>query len=91
MFIAIVTKDFNIFADNNKAADGTEYKYTKETDFPVFTGISVEETRNHIENYFRNCYDAGDNIPEYEVCEITTVAIVKGAYGLNVSCDYLNS
>lgn len=91
MFIAIATEDFNIFADNNEAADGAEYNYTKETDFPIFTGMSIEETRNHIENYFRNCYDTGDNIPEYEVCEITTTAIVKGAFRLVTECSHINN
>ena len=88
MFIAIVTDDFLAFTDNNEAEKWTDY--TEKTDYPIFTGMTIEETRNRVENYFRNCYDAGDSIPEYEVCEITTVAIVKGAYNLNVSCDYLN-
>ena len=89
MFIAIVTDDFLAFTDNNEAERWTDY--TEKTEHPIFTGMTVEETRNHVENYFRNCYDAGDNIPEYEICEIVTKAIVKGAYKLNVSCDYLNS
>lgn len=88
MFIAIVTDDFLTFTDNNEAEKWTDY--TEKTEHPIFTGMTVEETRNRVENYFRNCYDAGDSIPEYEVCEITTVAILKGAYNLNVSCDYLN-
>lgn len=88
MLIAIATEDFNTFTDNNEAEDWTDY--TEKTEYPIFTGMTVEETRNHIESYFRNCYDAKDDIPEYEVCEITTAAIVKGGYNLNISCDYLN-
>lgn len=88
MFIAIVTDDFLTFTDNNEAEKWTDY--TEKTEHPIFTGMTVEETRNHVETYFRNCYDAGDNFPEYEICEIVTKAIVKGAYKLNVSCDYLN-
>lgn len=87
MFIAIVTDDFNTFTDNNEAEDWTDY--TNQTEYPIFTGMSVEETRNRIENYFRNAYDAGDDIPEYEICDITTAAIVKGAYKLNITCDYM--
>lgn len=87
MFIAIATDDFLTFTDNNEAERWTDY--TEKTEHPIFTGMTIEETRNRIENYFRY-YDSGDNIPEYEVCEITTVAIVKGAYNFNVSCDYLN-
>lgn len=88
MFIAIATDDFLTFADNNEAE---EWTYTEKTEHPIFTGMTVEETRNHVENYFRNCYGIKDNFPEYEVCEIVTKAIVKGAYKLNVSCNYLNS
>lgn len=87
MFIAIVTDDFLTFTDNNEAERWTDY--TEKTEHPIFTGMTIEETRNRIENYFRY-YDSGDSIPEYEVCEITTVAIIKGAYNFNVSCDYLN-
>lgn len=89
MFIAIVTDDFLTFTDNNEAEDWKDY--TNQTEHPIFTGMTIEETRNRIENYFRRCYGAGDDIPEYEVCEITTMAIVKGAHNLSVSCDYLNS
>lgn len=89
MFIAIVTDDFNTFTDNNEAEDWTDY--TNQTEYPIFTGMSVEETRNRVENYFRNAYDAGDDIPEYEICEITTAAIVKGAFRLVTECSHINS
>lgn len=89
MFIAIVTDDFNNFTDNNEAEDWTDY--TNQTEYPIFTGMSVEETRNRVENYFRNAYDAGDDIPEYEICEITTAAIVKGAFRLVTECSHVNS
>ena len=87
MFIAIATEDFNTFTDNNEAEDWEDY--TNQTEYPIFTGMSVEETRNRIENYFRNAYDAGDDIPEYEICDITTATIVKGTYKLNITCDYM--
>lgn len=89
MFIAIVTDDFNTFTDNNEAEDWTDY--TNQTEYPIFTGMSVEETRNRVENYLRNAYDAGDDIPEYEICEITTAAIVKGAFRLVTECSHINS
>lgn len=89
MFIAIVTDDFNTFTDNNEAEDWKDY--TNQTEYPIFTGMSVEETCNHVENYFRNAYDAGDDIPEYEICEITTAAIVKGAFRLVTECSHVNS
>lgn len=88
MFIAIATEDFNTFTDNNEAETWTEY--TNQTEYPIFTGMTIEETRNRVENYFRNYYDAGDDIPEYEICDITTSVIVKGTYKLNISCDYVN-
>ena len=89
MFIAIVTDDFNNFTDNNEAEDWKDY--TNQTEYPIFTGMSVEETRNRVENYFRNAYDAGDDIPEYEICEITTAAIVKGAFRLVTECSHVNN
>ena len=89
MFIAIVTDDFNNFTDNNEAEDWKDY--TNQTEYPIFTGMNVEETRNRVENYFRNAYDAGDDIPEYEICEITTAAIVKGAFRLVTECSHVNS
>lgn len=89
MFIAIATDDFNTFTDNNEAEDWKDY--TNQTEYPIFTGMSVEETRNHVENYFRNAYDDGDDIPEYEICEITTAAIVKGAFRLVTECSHVNS
>lgn len=89
MFIAIATDDFPTFTDNNEAEDWTNY--INQTDCPIFTGMSVEETRNHVENYFYNCYDSGDVIPEYEICEITTAAIVKGAFRLVTECSHVNS
>lgn len=89
MFIAIATEDFPNFTDNNEAEDWTDY--TNQTEYPIFTGMSVEETRNRVENYFRNAYDAGDDIPEYEICEITTAAIVKGVFRLVTECSHINS
>lgn len=89
MFIAIATEDFNTFTNNNEAEHWTEY--TEKTEYPIFTGMTVEETRNRVENYFRLCYDAGDNFPEYEICEITTAAIVKGAFRLVTECSHVNS
>ena len=89
MFIAIATEDFPNFTDNNEAEDWKDY--TNQTEYPIFTGMSVEETRNRVENYFRNAYDAGDDIPEYEICEITTAAIVKGAFRLVTECSHVNS
>lgn len=89
MFIAIATEDFNTFTDNNEAENWRDYNY--QTEYPIFTGMSVEDTRNHIENYFRNAYDAGDTIPEYEICEITTAAIIKGAFRLVTECSRINN
>lgn len=89
MFIAIVTEDFNTFKDNNEAEDWTDY--TEKTEYPIFTGMTIDETRNRIENYFRHCYDAGDDIPEYEICTITTAAIVKGAFRLVTELSRINS
>ena len=89
MFIAIVTDDFNTFTENNEAEDWEDY--TNQTEYPIFTGMSVEETRSRVENYYRNAYDAGDDIPEYEICEITTAAIVKGVFGLVTECSHVNS
>lgn len=88
MFIAITTEDFNAFVQNNEGETWNDF--TNKTDYPIFTGMTIEETRSRVENYFRVNFAVHDDIPEYEVCEITTVAIVKGAYNLNVSCDYLN-
>lgn len=88
MFIAIATEDFNTFTDNNEAEDWSEY--TNQNEYPIFTGMTIDETRNRVKNYFRHCYDAGDDIPEYEICDITTAVIVKGTYKLNISCDYVN-
>ena len=87
MFIAIVTDDFNTFTDNNEAEDWKDY--TNQTEYPIFTGMTIDETRNRVKNYFRNAYNAGDDIPEYEICDITTAAIVKGAYKLSITCDYV--
>ena len=89
MFIAIVTDDFLTFTENNEAKDWTDY--TNQTEYPIFTGMSVEETRNRVENYFRNAYNAGDDIPEYEICEITTTAIVRGVFRLVTECSHTNS
>lgn len=89
MFIAIATEDFNTFTDNNEAEDWRDY--TNQTEYPIFTGMSVGEVRLHVENYFRNACDAGDDIPEYEICEITTAAIVKGAFRLVTECSRVNN
>lgn len=89
MFIAITTEDFDTFVQNNEGETWNDF--TNKTDYPIFTGMTVEETRNRVENYFHVNCAVHDDIPEYEICEITTKAIVKGAYKLNVSCDYLNS
>lgn len=89
MFIAITTEDFLTFTDNDRAEKWTDY--TNKTDYPIFTGMTIEETRNYIEFYFRNCYDAGDDIPEYEICEITTAAIIKGAFRLVTECSHINN
>ena len=89
MFIAIATEDFNTFTDNNEAEDWKNY--TNQTEYPIFTGMSVEETRNRVENYFRNAYDAGDDTPEYEICEVTTAAIVKGAFRLVTELSRINN
>lgn len=88
MFIAIAAGDFFTFTDNNEAEDWTDY--TETTEHPIFTGMTIDETRNRVKNYFRHCYDAGDDIPEYEICMITTAAVVKGAYKLDITCDYMN-
>lgn len=89
MFIAIATDDFNTFTDNNEAEDRSEY--TNQTEYPIFTGMTIQETRNRVENYFRNAYDAGDDIPAYEICEITTAAIVKGVFRLVTECSHINN
>lgn len=85
MFIAIATDDFLNFTDNNEAENWKDY--TNQTEYPIFTGETIEETRNRLENYFRNAYDAGDDIPEYEICEISTAATVRATYKLDISCD----
>lgn len=89
MFIAIVTDDFLTFADNNEAENWNDY--TDKTEYPIFTGMTIEETRDRVENYFRTCYDTGEDIPEYEICEITTAAIVKGAFKLVTECSHVNN
>ena len=89
MFIAIATEDFNTFTDNNEAEKWMDY--TNQTEYPIFTGMTIEEIRNRVENYFRNAYDAGDDIPAYEICEITTAAIVKGIFRLATGCSHINS
>ena len=88
MFIAIFDEDFLTFADNNNATQS--YDFAKQTEHPIFTGATIEETRDHIENYLRTCLTIDDDIPEYEICEISTVAIVKAAYKFDISCDYTN-
>lgn len=89
MFIAIATDDFLTFTDNNETK-GFWKDYTNKTEYPIFTGMTIEETRDHVENYFRNAYDAGDDFPEYEICEISTAATINAAYKLDISCDYAN-
>ena len=89
MFIAIATDDFLTFTDNNEAENWSDY--TEKTEYPIFTGMTIEETCNRVKNYFHNCYGIEDYIPEYEVCNITTAATVKGTYKLNISCDYADN
>ena len=89
MFIAIATEDFLTFTNNNEAEVWTDY--TDKNEYPIFTGTTIEETRNRVKNYFHTFYDAGEDIPEYKVCEITTAVIIKGTYKLNISCDYVNN
>ena len=88
LFIAIVNDDFLTFADNNNAEES--YDFTKTTDYPIFTGDTIKETRDHVENYFRTCFEPDEEIPQYEIHEITTAAIVKGAYKLAIDCSYVN-
>ena len=87
MFIAIAADDFSTFTDNNEAEEWRDFT---ETEYPIFTGSTFEKTRDHVANYFRTCYNAGADIPEYEICDITTTVIIKGTYNLHVRCDYVN-
>lgn len=82
MFIAIATDDFgNTFPRNNEGEEW--HDYTTTTDYPIFTGMTVEETRELLERYIRVSFDAGDDtIPEYEICEIVTDSIFKADYKL---------
>lgn len=89
MFIAIATEDFDTFTDNNEAEEWTDY--TDKTEYPIFTGMTIAEIRDRVENYFRNAYDAKDDIPAYEICEITTAAIVKGVFRLATECSRINN
>ena len=89
MFIAIATEDFDTFTDNNEAEEWTDY--TDKTEYPIFTGMTIAEICNRVENYFRNAYDAEDNLPAYEICEITTAAIVKGVFRLATECSHINN
>ena len=87
MFIAIAADDFSTFTDNNKAEECTDYT---EIEYPIFTGTTFEETRDHVAHYFRTCYNAEMDIPEYEICDITTTVIVEGTYNLHIRCNYVN-
>lgn len=88
MFIAIATEDFNNFVTNNEAE--TWRDFTESTDAPIFTGLTVEQTRERVENYFHLCCEDGDDIPEYEVCEITTFGIIKGSHKLVTEFSRVN-
>lgn len=81
MFIAIATDDFDdTFSVNN---EGEAYgDFTTDASYPIFTGETVREIRERIERYFSVSFSSDDYIPEYEICEITTVAISKASYKL---------
>lgn len=89
MFIAITTDDFgNTFPRNNEGEEW--HDYTTNTDYPIFTGMTVEETRKLLERYIRISFDAGDIIPDYEICEITTNAIFKASYKFTTELSKVN-
>lgn len=90
MFIAIAADDFSTFTDNNEAEERMDYMDYTETEYPIFTGTTFEETRDHVANYFRACYTEREDIPEYEICDITTTVIIEGTYNLHIRCDYVN-
>lgn len=88
MYIAITTEDFDIFKDDFSEAFSTE------TEHPIFTGVTVEEVKSRIERFFfayTNEYGIGMTLPEYEVCEITTVGIFKGTCSFTTSYCPINS
>lgn len=87
MFIAIAADDFSTFTDNNEAEEYMDYT---ETEYPIFTGTTFEETRDRVAHYFRTCHNDGTDIPEYKICDITTTVIVEGTYNLHIRCDYVN-
>lgn len=79
MFIAIATDDFdNTFSQNNESEVYSEF--TTNTDYPIFTGETVDVVRERVERYFRVSFDHDEYIPEYEICEITTSAISKASF-----------
>lgn len=91
MFIAITIEDFDTFRENN---EGKDYgSFTTDTQYPIFTGMTVEETRSHIENYYR--IELGieecDTLPKYAICKIDTVAYVTGTYKLTTECHSLSA
>lgn len=88
MFIAIATDDFLNFTDNNEAE--TYNEFTKNTEYPIFTGVTINEARKRVENFFRIYFNIDEDIPEYEICEITTEATIKGVYELTIKCSYAN-
>lgn len=88
MFIAIAADDFSTFTDNNEAEEYIDYT---ETEYPIFTGTTFEETRDRVAHYFSICYNAGEgDIPEYKICDITTTVIVEGTFNLHIKCNYVN-
>lgn len=90
MFIAIATDDFdNTFSQNNESE--VYHAFTTDTDYPIFTGETVDVVRERIERYFSVSFDPDEYIPEYEICEITTVAISKASYKLVTELSRINS
>lgn len=89
MFIAIATDDFdNTFPQNNESE--VYCAFTTDTDYPIFTGETVDVVRERVERFFSVSFDTNEYIPEYEICEITTAAIVKGAFRLVTECSHVN-
>lgn len=88
MYIAIATEDFDIFKDDWSEAFSTE------TENPIFTGATVEEVNSRIERFFfayADQYGIGTVLPEYEICEITTVGIFKGVCNFTTAYCPINS
>lgn len=87
MFIAIAADDFSTFTDNNEAEEYMDYT---ETEYPIFTGTTFDETRDRVANYFHTCFREGEDIPEYKICDVTRAAVVEGTYNLHLRCNYVN-